>query len=118
MNHPKPERGQLFFHYICQWLSEEFKARDCDCVPHAFLIDHIGMDSLDIHELALYCDDRFGFDRHSPEADAIIPLTVMDVVDYCIINNRFNKCERDPDRPGYRIAKAWPVPAPTEMVRP
>lgn len=106
MSHPKPERGQLFFLYICSWLVEEFAAEEHHCVPHAYLIDHLGMDSIDVHELALYCDDRFGFERHSPEADVIVPLTVMDVVDYCIINNSFNRCEPDPDRPGYRIARA------------
>lgn len=105
-----PDRGTIFYVGICDWLLEQFAARECDCQPHAYFFNDIGMDSIDIAELTLYCDDRFGFERIAPGAGVVMPLTVMDMVDYCIANSSFNKTEPDTTRgPGYRRATAWSV---------
>lgn len=103
-----PDRGQIYYLGICYWLLEEFAAREGDCQPFAYFFDDLGMDSIDIVELTLYCDDRFGFDRIAPGAGSVMPLTVMDMVDYCITNGSFNKTIPDLARgAGYRMATAW-----------
>jgi acyl carrier protein len=103
-----PDRGQLFYVLIAAWLVEEKAAREIDLDPQAYLIADLDLDGIDLAEFMLWADDRFGFERHAPEAEALAPIRIVDLVEYCILNNRFNKCEPDPSRgAGYRRATAW-----------
>jgi acyl carrier protein len=105
-----PDRGQLFYVAIAAWLVEERAVRECDLDPDTYLLNDLDFDGIDLAEFMLWADDRFGFDRHSPEAEALAPIRIMDLVEYCIINNSFNNCVPDSERgAGYRKATAWEV---------
>jgi hypothetical protein len=103
-----PDRGQLFYREIAHWLMSERAVRECDCDPSALLINDLDFDGVDLAEFMLWADDHFGFDRHSPDAEALAPTRIMDLVEYCIVNSSFNKTVPDLDRGfGYRKATAW-----------
>ena len=65
---------------ICEQLSVE----EADVVPEASFVDDLGADSLDLVELIMAMEEKFGVEIADEDAEKI--KTVQDAIDYVTAN--------------------------------
>ena len=68
------------FENLKQFIVEEFKVNPDDVTPEAELVGDLGINSLDLADLVLQCEERFGVVIDDDEVHTLI--TVGDIVEF------------------------------------
>lgn len=75
---------QKMFEQIKEMLVEELSVNPADVTPDAELVNDLGINSLELADLVLMCEDRYGIEIG--DSDIHDFLTVGDVVEYLAKN--------------------------------
>lgn len=85
--------GRLYEAFILCWLIQNMGEGAPEPFRHSYLLEDLGMDDDDIVELIWAIDEKYGFKRLDPTLEHVSPLNVDDLVNYCIMQRRYNAME-------------------------
>lgn len=72
------------FDKIKNFLVEELSINEDDIVPNAELMNDLGINSLELADLVIYCEEEFGIEFEEDDIHKLI--TINDVVEYLEAN--------------------------------
>ena len=72
------------FEKIKNFLVEELSINEDEIVPSAELMNDLGINSLELADLVIYCEDEFGIEFNEDDIHKLI--TINDVVEYLEAN--------------------------------
>ena len=70
----------MMFDTLKTMLVDELSVNEADIKPEAELVNDLGINSLELADLVLLCEDRFGIEISDDDVRSF--LTVQDVTDY------------------------------------
>jgi len=65
---------------VVKIIVEQLNVTEAECIPEATFIDDLGADSLDLVELIMAMEDKFGLEISDEELEKI--STIQDVISY------------------------------------
>ncbi len=87
---------QAIFEKVKEIIIEQLEVRENQVIPEAKFVDDLGADSLDIVEMVMALEEKFGLEISDEDAEKLI--TIKDVVDYI---QRCLKEKKEADRESF-----------------